>query len=172
MKWRPFEYQGATYNLSHLDPFYWRYTAEAGGKRPECTYKFQVSFSMHCFTRKALSSETIGDGLWYTGPKESRVFCVDRYAFSTQLPDIVRSMGERPCWHTHHGNFFTIELTTQEERVVEYEIYFDVTKASRKGWLNLILESAYERTDAYATTQPRNLENEKSVWMLSLTIDR
>jgi len=56
--------------------------------------------------------------------------------------------------------------------VVEYEIYFDVTKASRKGWLNLILESAYERTDAYATTQPRNLENEKSVWMLSLTIDR
>lgn len=39
--------------------------------------------------------------------------------------------------------------------MVEYEIYFDVTKASRKGWLNLILESAYERTDAYATTQPR-----------------
>lgn len=155
MKWLPFTHQGATYNLSHLDPFYWHYTTEAGERRPERIYKFQVAFSMHCFTRKLLRGEQIAADLWYDGPKERRVFCFDRYELSQQLPGIVQSMGDRPCWHTHHCNFFTIELTTREGAEIEYEVYFDVTRASRKGWLNLIVESAYVRTEDYATNRPR-----------------
>lgn len=155
MKWRPFVHQDTTYDLAHLDSFEWHYTAESGGKRPERTYKFHVTFSMHCFTRIPKDGEQIATDLWYEGPKEKRVFCFDRHSLSYQLPEIIRTIGERVCWHTHHGNFFTIELTTKEGDEVEYEVYFDVTRASRRGWLNLIVESAYVRTKEYGSTQPR-----------------
>lgn len=155
MRWQSFTHRGATYDLSHLDSFEWHYSIDASDKRPECTYKFHVSFSMHCFTRKHLGGEMIEDSLWYEGPKERRVFCFNRYALSRRLPAIVKNMGDRACWHTRHGNFFTIELTTMEGKDIEYEVYFDVTKATRKGWLNLIVQSAYERTEGYVTTQPK-----------------
>lgn len=158
MKWRPFTYQGRAYDLSHLDPFEWHYTAEAGEKRPERTYKFYVTFSMHCFSRKLKKGEvaaSVPSGLWYKGPKEKRIFCFDRYELSSHLPEIIRGLGERVCWHTHHGNFFTIELTTQVGEEVEYEIYFDVTRATRRGWLHLIVDSAYVRTEEYESSQPR-----------------
>lgn len=155
MKWRPFTHQDVTYDLSHLDPFEWRYTAKASGKRPERTYKFHVTFSMHCFTRNPKDGEQITTDSWYEGPKEKRVFCFDRYELSHQLPEIIKSTGNRVCWHTHHGNFFTVELTTKEGEEVEYEVYFDVTRATRRGWLHLIVQSAYVRTEEYKSTRPR-----------------
>ncbi len=156
MKWQPFAHKGCSYDLSHLDPFYWNYTAKAGEKRPERMYKFQVSFSMHCFTRDPFPDEQINEVLWYKELKEKRLFCFNRYGYSRQLPAIIKSMGERTCWHTHHDNFFTIELMSEQGRTIEYEVYFDVTKATRQGgWLNLVVQSAYERTDDYASLQPR-----------------
>jgi hypothetical protein len=155
VKWRQFTYQGASYDLSHLDPFEWQYTAKAGEKRPERTYKFHVTFSMHCFSRNPRDGEQVAADLWYFGPKENRVFCFDRHELSHRLPEIIRGLGDRVCWHTHHGNFFTIELTTEKGEEVEYEIYFDVTRATRRGWLNLIVESAYVRTEEYESTQPK-----------------
>ena len=154
VKWRPFTHQDVTYDLSHLDPFEWRYTAKASGKRPERTYKFHVTFSMHCFTRNPKDGEQITTDSWYEGPKEKRVFCFDRYELSHQLPEIIKSTGNRVCWHTHHGNFFTVELTTKEGEEVEYEVYFDVTRATRRGWLHLIVQSAYVRTEEYKSTRP------------------
>ena len=155
MKWNSFEYQGTTHDLSHLDPFEWHYTTEAGKNHPETTYKFHVTFSMHCFTRKPKDGEQIANDLWYQGPKEDRVFCFDRYELSQQLPGIIQDLGDRPCWHTHHGNYFTIEVITQGGQAVDYEVYFDVTRAARKGWLHLVVNSAYVRTAGYASTQPR-----------------
>lgn len=155
MKWRPFIHRGETYDLSHLAPFDWYYTAEAGEKRPERTYHFQVTFSMHCFTRKALPDEDIIAGLWYQGPKEQRVFCFDRHKLSFKLPEIIVSLKERTCWHTGHNNFFTIEIITKKGDTVEYEVYFNITRATRRDWLNLIIESAYIRTDAYQTQRPK-----------------
>ncbi len=155
MQWRPFHYENNLYALDHLNSFEWVYLAAAGAKRPEREYKFHVSFSMPCFTRDPLQSETINNDLWYSGPKENRLFCFDRYALTYQLPDIVRGMATRPCWVTRHDNFFTIEITAHDGRTVEYEIYFDVTRATRKGWLNLVVQSAYVRTEGYQSQQPK-----------------
>lgn len=163
MKWRRFIHQGDDYSLSHLNPFYWNYTVEANSTQPECIYKFQVTFSMHCFTRDPLNNEQIAEDLWYEGPKEKRVFCFDRYDLSSQLPAIIKSLGNRPCWHTHHGNYFTIEQVTKEGENIEYEAYFDVTRASRNGWLNLVVQTAYVRTDDYVTTQPKKRKIRLSV---------
>ncbi len=123
-------------------------------KRPERTYKFHVSFSIHCFSRDPLPSEAVDADLLYHGGKESRVFCFDRHEYSENLPAIVKSFGDRTCWHTHHGNFFTIELLDKSGKELQYEVYFDVTRASHKGWLHLVIQSAYDRSDDYASTQP------------------
>ena len=110
---------------------------------------------MHCFTRGSLIDEKVSEGLWYEGPREKRVFCFDRYELSRQLPAIIRSLGDRNCYHTSHGNFFTVELITEEGKRIEYEVYFDVIRAGRKGWLNLIVNSAYERTKDNETARLR-----------------
>ena len=155
MLWKPFQHGSNEYSLGHLDSFEWHFEAPASGKRPNRLYKFHVTFSMHCFTRVPLPSETTDNSLWYSGAKERRLFCFDRYELTHQLPEIVRDMGNRPCFVTKHDNFFTIEITLQSGLTVEYEVYFDVTKASRRGWLNLVVQSAYVRTAGYRSQQPR-----------------
>jgi len=145
MKWKNFIYAGKKYELSHLHPFQLKLES----------YSFNVLFSMHCFTRKTLLDETYEDALFYHGPKEKdRVFCFDRYNLSQQLPDIIRSLDKRLCWHTHHGSFFTIELQDIEGESKEYEVYFDVFK-SNNGWMTLQIKSAYIRDKQHKTTQPR-----------------
>ena len=49
---------------------------------------------------------------------------------------------------------FTIEIQDENGEKKEYEIYFDVYK-SDKGWLTLIVKSAYIRDEHHGTTQPR-----------------
>ena len=154
MQWRDFQYGEDKYSLSHVHPFEWEFTALAAAKRPERTYRLQITFSMHTFTRGLKKDENVPD-LLYRDSREVRAFDFVRYELSKKLPDIVRELGDRRCYHTHHRNFFTIELVDESGRSNEYEVYFKVSKASRKGWLNLYVESAYIRNPDYRTSQPR-----------------
>ena len=155
MKWQPFTYQGQTYDLTHVHPFDWEYTAPATDKRPERTYRLNVQFSMHTFTHGIVDGETVDSALLYRDSREERAFDFVRYAFSSQLPAIVRQLGERVCYHTHHGTFFTIEIVNSDGVAQDYEIYFKLSRSSRKGWLNLYVQSAYIRDPAYGTAQPK-----------------
>ncbi len=157
MKWNNFNYGDVEYDLTHMHPFEWEYVAPAvPNKYPERAYNFHVVFSTHCFSRNPYVDENIDSGLYYSSPNEKRVFCFDRYEYSKDLPGIVRSFGERNCFHTHHNSFFTIELIGKDGEVLDYEVYFDVTRAKRKGnWFHLHIKSAYVRTTEYKTKQPR-----------------
>lgn len=155
MKWAPFEYDGQVFDLSHLHPFDWRFLAPAGGKRPEREYKFCVIFSCHCFTKSNKGDGDIASQLFYDCEREHRIFCFDRYELSKQLPDIVRSLGDRRVYHTHHGNFFTVELVDEAGQVQEYEVYFKASRATRRGWLNLFVQSAYMRDSKHGSSQPK-----------------
>lgn len=159
MKWRNFTYLGTEYNLSHLHQDTWIFTLPEKEARQVLEYKFNVIYTAHCFTRDPLPGENIDNDLWYEWPVnngiEKRLFCFDRFDNSVKLPDIVRSLANRVCWHTHHGSFFTIELFDKCNNKVEYEVYFDIVRTTRKGWLNLIIKSAYVRTNEYITTQPK-----------------
>ena len=155
MKWKPFTHQGQTYDLSHVHPFDWEYTAPAANKRPERTYWIDVRFSMHTFTRGIDEGETLDPALSYRDSREERVFDFVRYAFSSQLPAIVRQLGERVCYHTHHGTFFTIEAVNPAGEVQDYEVYFRLSRSARKGWLTLYVQSAYVRDKGYGTAQPK-----------------
>ncbi len=156
MKWQPFIFQGQEYDLSHVHPFDWEYTAPAKDKRPERTYNLMVQFSLHTFTRSIELGETVDPAIIYPDDKEKRAFDFLRYALSKQIPDIIHGLGERVCYHTHHGTFFTIEVMTPEGGASEYEVYFKLSRANRKGgWLNLYVQSAYVRDTSHATTQPK-----------------
>ena len=90
MKWNPFHHQGQTYDLSHVHPFDWEYTAPATDKRPERTYKLMVQFSMHTFTRGIELGEAVDPAITYRDDREERAFDFLRYALSIQLPGIIR----------------------------------------------------------------------------------
>jgi hypothetical protein len=155
MEWINFNYQGEVYDLSHLNSFEWSFTAAEGDKRPERTYRLYVTFSSHCFTRNPQPGEQIAEDLLFHTKKESRVFCFDRHEYSFTLPDIVKCLDERQCWKTGKGNFFTAEFFDRSGKEIEYEVYFDVVKTGRKGWLNLIIQTAFCRTKGYESTQPK-----------------
>jgi hypothetical protein len=155
MKWQPFTYQGQTYDLSHVHPFDWEYTAPATDKRPERAYRIDVQFSIHTFTRGVDAGEAVDPALEYRDSREERAFDFVRYAFSKQLPNIVQQLGERVCYHTHHGTFFTIEVMNPEGMAQDYEVYFKLSRSKRKGWLTLYVQSAYVRDQEHSTAQPK-----------------
>jgi len=51
IQWKPFEFQGVIYDLTHLHPKPVVYRQAASGGKPEREYRVEVIFSMHCFTR-------------------------------------------------------------------------------------------------------------------------
>ena len=159
MHWKPFEFDGQIFDLSHVHPFEWEFNAPATNKRPERTYKIIVQFSMHTFTRGIEQSENLNTAMLYkdaNNTKEKRAFDFLRYELSKKLPNIIQGLGEKACYHTHHGNFFTIEATSPNGITSEYEVYFQLSRAKgRGGWLHLYIQSAYIRDKSHGTTHPR-----------------
>ena len=155
MQWNPFKYQGQIFDLTHVHPFDWEYTALATNKRLEHTYRIEVQFSMHTFTRGIEEGEVLDPALNYRDSREERAFDFMRYDFSKQLPTIVQQLGKRVCYHTHHGTFFSIEVVNAEGMAQDYEVYFKLSRSSRKGWLTLYVQSAYVRDRKHGTAQPK-----------------
>ncbi len=156
MKWNTFNYQGKAYDLTHVHPFEWVYVLPAKGDKPERHYPFYVEFSMHTFTRGIKPGEAVDPALVYQDSREKRIFDFGRYELSKQLSAIVQSLGDRKCHHTHHGNFFTVELTGDDQQIRSYEVYFTVSRAGRgrKG-LNLYVQSAYLRDSGHGSKPTR-----------------
>ena len=145
MKWNPFHRDGNTYDLSHLHPFELELIQPAIGGDPERIYNFNVAFSLHCFSKAA--EEGDNPVLEYSDNREIRMFCFDRYRLSFHLPDIIREIHTKHCNHSGKGNFFIVELMTDEGEHVEYEIYINVTKPTSKGTpKQLYVHSAFVRT--------------------------
>lgn len=152
MKWRPFLYQGTVYDLSHLHPIEWTYVLPAKGDKSAQHYLFDVTFSLHTFTKGIQDRRVIDPALIYGDSREEREFDFDRYALSKHLPDIAQTLGTRKCRHTRHGNFFTVDLIDDGGVKRSYEVYFTVSRSGkRKGRLNLFIQSAYERTQHHGT---------------------
>jgi hypothetical protein len=111
-------------------------------------------FSLHCFTRSG-EGETVDAGMRYSDHRERRIFDFRRYDLSLQLPAIVKSLKTCKCFHTEHGNFFTVSIVDEAGDKVDYEINFTVSKSSKAGIINLFIQSAYPRDAAYSSSRPR-----------------
>jgi hypothetical protein len=157
IEWTPFVYEDVVYGLSHLHPFVHTFEQPAKGDKPSCIYPVQVIFSLHCFTHAPIGMEDLAGPLGYADSRETRIFDFARYAQSKLLRSIVAALPISPCFHTNHGNFFTIKslnpATGQEET---YEVYFTASRSRSKIVpLNLFVQSAYVRDRLHANKPSR-----------------
>jgi hypothetical protein len=145
MFWKEFKYNGVTYDLSHLHPFVMNHIQPAKNDQPERHYLIEVIFSLHCFTRSKKGEENIDHNLLYSDSREERIFDFIRYECSKQLPQIIRELGKRKCYHTGHGNYFTVEIKHSNGITEEYDIFFKMARSKEKNRLTLFVQSAYLR---------------------------
>jgi hypothetical protein len=137
MKWRPARIGDRTYDLCHLHPFSFDFVVAAKDGKPEQRYGIDVIFSLHCFSRGIAEGAAYLADLAYADSREVRLFDEQRYTQSLRLPEVIRSIGDRRCFHTGHDNFFTVELIDAQGERVEYTVYFKLSRAPSKGRLNL-----------------------------------
>ncbi len=145
MNWKPFELGGQVFYLGHLDGFAYDLIVPAKDGKPAQSYRLNVTFSIHCFTRGAKQGEDIAAELAYSDSRETRIFDPERYEQSKRLPEIVKTLGERKCHHDKHGNYYVFEVEDEEGVKRYYSVFFTVSKAGKKAGLNLYVTTAHMR---------------------------
>ena len=146
---------GNAYAMDHLHPLLWEVTIPAKAPNPERNLKIVVSYSMHCFTRKAFAGEIVAADARYSDNRETRIFDSERWALSKQLSSIIADLGKRRCLHSGREEFITVDMV-EGGRKFEYAVFFTVTKANKTAGadLNLFINSAHERIDALNYKKP------------------
>ncbi|WP_439236599.1 hypothetical protein [Lonepinella koalarum] len=138
----PFQLNGRNYDLSHLNAHIVDYVQPALGQKTAMTYRFYVSYSMHCFTKAyAHQSEAEKQALMYVAEKEARPFCVERYQFSKYLPDIIKNLANAKIGFAGYDNFATIEIMDEKQIKRFYKVAFVMYRFQKK--LRLHISSAY-----------------------------
>jgi len=117
--WTTIDVDGVTYDLVHLRPF----AFEIRPQRWSQMATVQVSFNDHCFTEKY-------DPARHPAPTavgsrhESRAFSIERWRWSFELPQIVRTLDRRRIARTRHGNLVHLRLPDGEE----YAVFFTLRR--------------------------------------------
>ena len=146
--WKNFILNGDIYDLSHLNAHWVEYLDQRDEENP-ITYKFIVTYGLHCFTKDSddLSSEE-SQLLMYSAPRESRQFNFERYQLSKQLPSIIKSLGDKETLvcHAGYGNFATVKILDSNGIEVDYYVVFAVFKEVKK--LRLHVQSAYPKYES------------------------
>jgi hypothetical protein len=142
LKWQAFVCDGKTYDLNHLHPCTLQFERRAEERRPAVVFNVDVIFGLHCFSRE-IPNGTYERKLIYSDSRESRLFDFDRYDLSKQLPAIIASLSQRKCFQTDRSDFVTVEVVRADATIVNYHVYFTVSKATKRGCLNLFVTSAY-----------------------------
>lgn len=153
--WKTPTIGGKPYDLSHLHPYLWTITIPPKGETPALQLNINVTFGLHCFARDQLPGEKVDAECWYSDSREKRVFCLLRWELSKQLPEIIATLDRRRCMHTKGEEFVTVEVA-REGRILEYAVFFTVTKAKKAegAQLNLFVNSAHERYDPLTYKKP------------------
>ena len=144
-RWNSFILNEQVYDLSHLDAHWVEYQDNREGREAN-SYKFKVTYGLHCFTREDLDLSEAESPLWiYKAPKEARHFNIARYNLSKQLPSIIRSLGETDTlvFFAGYGNFATVKVIDFEGIKTDYFVVFAVFRENKV--LRLHVASAYPR---------------------------
>jgi hypothetical protein len=145
LRWKPFVLNEQVYDLSHLDSHWVEYQDNREGREPN-SYKFKVTYGLHCFTKEEPNmSEAESPLRIYKAPKEAKHFNVARYDLSKQLPSIIRSLGETETFvfFAGYSNFATVKVMDFEGVNVGYFVVFAVFRENKA--LRLHVVSAYPR---------------------------
>ena len=113
--------------------------------QPAVVFEVDVTFGQHCFSRGLPRIGTHDTALECIDSREIRLFDFDRWKLSKSLPGIIQALAQRKCHQTGEGNFFTIEVVMKDGKRADYDVFFVASKSSRKGYVNLFVQSAYIR---------------------------
>jgi hypothetical protein len=154
---RPFHFNGTDYDLSHLDSKTVTFAVPAHKNLPARQFTVFLEYSDHCFTEdeKPGHDQALYYALEHHGGKQfRRMFNLNRWEFSRQLPAIIEGLLDRWVYFTNGQNFHIMNLVDANGLTVQYLIFFQV-KPKDKG-LRLVLESAYPYDPALGGALPRN----------------
>lgn len=154
MQWKAFERDGMIYNLAHLHPRRFRFERPAVNGKPGEAYTVDVLFTSHCFTHEPKTTEAYDRTHIYPDHYENRLFDLGRYEMSKRLPEFIQALPTRKPRHNgSRGNYFSVEIFTENGATIEYDIFFKVKKTAR-GRLEMIVETAFIRDPAYHSVRP------------------
>jgi hypothetical protein len=142
VKWQAFVHDETTYDLTHLHPRTLQFERPAQEKKLAVVFNVNVICGLHCFSRE-IPTGAYDRTLVYSDARESRLFDSERYELSKRLPAIIESLSQRKCFQTDRSDFVTVEVIQADATVVNYHVYFTVSKATKKGHINLFASSAY-----------------------------
>ena len=148
MRWQPYvSPSGQAHPLNHLHPFRIRVTLPASSDWDDIDIDLEVGFAMHTFTRARCDTDSLGTT--YANARECRTFDDERYVLSHRLPEIIKNLSSRKCYHARNQNYLSIENVSLHGAVSDYRIFFVLRRwpgkdaVSRRPCVRLIVQSAY-----------------------------
>ncbi len=136
-----FVLRGQAYDLRHLNDFVMTITIAAKDGKPAQNYEVKVMFSCHCFTR-SLPDKGCDVEEHYADHRETRQFDAERHALSVRLPNMIRDLGGKKCYHAGHGNFVVVDIVEGDTHR-KYAVFFEIEKVQRGRLLLMRIMSAY-----------------------------
>lgn len=174
------EISGVRHSLEHLRPF--AYVAQIEESNGVVTaVQVSVEFSSHCVSKGPRKGQhfdfsRLGHSLLVIDERRIwRKFLAARHTASTVLPEIIRTLVERPCLFTSQTNFLTMELCElipEYPTGTQYEVYFNVKRLGNLSVL-VFVESAYVR-DEDSDNDPYKFKKDNRIkgWRLLLNRGR
>lgn len=109
--WEPFEHEGISYDLGHLD------CHEVAFQKEAEPIRFVVTYGLHCFAKDGTGHNI---PLTYADGRERKTICLERYEASKQLRGIIGKLGAGAWIYLTQGeSFFTLEVLNSASGVVE-----------------------------------------------------
>ena len=160
---------GDDVDLSHLQDSVYGFAIPATESFPSISAEMLIQYSSHCVTTGPAHGEKFDfsalgyERLILDDRGNERCFCADRYAWSKNLPDIIRSLPtNRMCYFTNHENWLSIEILDPQGVGQVYEVFFNLTRQSNK-FLRVYVESAYVRTAENVVRRPRDFKRKEKI---------
>lgn len=99
---------GEVHSIQHLSPRIINYSIKVDGKTENVPVR--VDFSEHCYTRSRKEGDP-EEAVILSEPRkdkttDERVFCLDRWNFSLQLPTILEELRDRMCFVGNSSEVF------------------------------------------------------------------
>lgn len=158
-RWQPhYGEDGQVYSFAHLHPhrFTLKFAARPG--YPARDVEIRVGYSSHPFTTRCPDGGT--PHARYSKPHDPRVFCLERYRLSFELPKIIESIETHRCYATDYRNYFIVDTFDLLPANTEYWAFFNAKKVETDA-MRLFVESAYPGNPSKS---PRGLRRESLVF--------
>ena len=156
MAFETFTLGGASYPLSHLDPF----DVIVPARDPLAKAAvLRVTFSHHVFSEKWDESVHSDDHKFMIG-NEHRAFCSVRYGCSIDLRAIIEYHVAGKAFESRDGKGYRRHLFYADADGIQYPVFFSLGKADRLVGIDGILHviSAYQKPDLLARNQLQSIK--------------